>query len=299
MVKPAGLKKEEIFETYSNHLSSKGKSRNQYLRCVTDFLNYCEGKYDRHTIDAFLDKEKESHGYNNNSLNHIFHILRTVFSRSNLDWPYNPSEAPMINENEINAPALSPVRVHELIHYSIIDKNSPACIFLALSTTYGLRQQEIINLTSRDINLKSKTIYVATLMHGRQRTHLLPDPLIPLLVEYDFDTPRNESYMFMTWYYLERMIGMEHIDHVGWHSIRRTLGTLLLRQFSETTVSSFLRLKQAASSKLLSQYSKTTFVGDLESVTELGEESLSDDQQIFSKDEHGKYRHPFLGDWDI
>jgi integrase len=289
--------KKQVLDNYVNHLSGTGSSKNQYIGWAKSFLDYSEGRYDRRTVDGFLQKLRNSNDYGEGSVNHVFQVIRTLFSRSQIEWPFNRGDAPLISENDVNAPALDPRTVRRCIEATIMSDNIPAAVMLALSTTYGLRRQEMCNLTAEDIRYKDKTIYISTLKHGRQRTHVIPDAIIGYLKLYDFDTPRSTSWMWQTWFQLERLISLRHIDRVGFHAIRRTLDTLLLQQFPETTVASFLRWKQATSSNMPYRYSKTKFVGEEESVTILGGESLTTDQQIFAKDENGVYKHPFLGSW--
>jgi integrase len=289
--------KEEMLERYATRLSSTGDVRKHLLSFAKEFIDYSEGKWDRQTLDKYFAHIKKKHDYGDSSMNFSFRVIRTVFNRNGLDWPYNRGEAPMIRESEINAPALNPITVKRMIEAVKASKNRTAQALLAISTTYGLRRQEMMNLTEDNIDYDSKTLFVATLKHGRERTHLLPDEIAFYTSMYDFDIERSENSMINMWYQIEDMIGLHHLDHVGWHSVRRTLDTVLLHSFPETTVSSFLRWKQATSSNMAFRYSKTKFVGEAEDVTELSSESMGVDQLIFGKDENGNYKHPFLGSW--
>jgi integrase len=295
---PKERTKEEVFAAYERRLSSKGRTRNFMLRFAREFVDFAEGSYDRETVERFLEYEQKKHGYNAGSLNFAFRIVRTLFGRNEIEWPFNRGEGPTVREGSIDAPALDPRTIRRLVETVRATRNRPASAFLALATTYGLRRQEMINLRPPDIRLTDQTLYIATLKHGRERTHLIPDQIVYHLAKYDFSTPRSESYMYNLWGEMERGVGLHHIGHVGWHSIRRTLDTLLLRVFPETTVSSFLRWKQATSSKMTLRYSRTTFVGEDENVVELSGEALTVDQLIFSQNEDGTYKHPFIGLWE-
>jgi len=290
--------KEQILEVYMNHLSSKGAARQHVLSYASEFLEYAEGDYTRATIEKYMEHIKRKHEYKDSSLNFIFRVIRTMFNRNKLDWPFNRGEAPMVRESSILAPALGPRTVRRAIAAVKKSDDAAAKAFLALSTVYGVRRQEIMNITAEDIRYKDKTIYIATLKHGRERTHLLPDEIIPYLQDYDFDTPRSGFGMLMLWYSIERMIDFKHLEHVGFHSIRRTVETLLEREFKDLVlVRNFMRWKTQDSNDMVQRYSATQFVGDDEEYTELNEDSKSVDQLIFAKREDGTYRHPFLGDW--
>lgn len=280
----------EILENYSNHLASKGKTRAHYLRFATEFLDYAAGDYSRMKVEKFLDHMKAKHKYGQGSLNFAFRVVRTVYERNKMDWPFNRGEAPMVRENDVNAPALNPVTIRRMIATSRGSDNIEARTCLVLSTLYGLRREEMANLKQEDVRIKDRTIYIGTLKHGRERSHLIPDRVVHYLEEFDFDRARSEFLLLQWWYQLESYISLKHIDKVGWHSIRRTLDTLLLKDFSETDVRSFMRWKQRTSQNMTFRYSATKFVGEEEDVVELSGESLQVDAAIFKK-------HPFLSEW--
>lgn len=295
--------KDEVLETYAKRLSSTGKTRNFMLRFAHEYVDFAEGKYDRDSVLGFLEHERRLHNYNDASLRYAFGIVRTLFSRNEnkvtgeFEWPFNRGEGPQISEADINAPALDPRTIRRMIATVKVSGNIPAACFLALSTVYGLRRQEMINLTPDDIRIFDQTIDIRTIKHGRERTHIIPDQIVYHLEPYDFSKRKSENYMYGLWGEIERMIGLHHIEHVGWHSNRRALDTLLLRIFPETTVSSFMRWKQGTSGRMTFRYSRTKFVGEDESVVELTGEALSVDQLIFSQNEDGTWKHPFVNDW--
>jgi integrase len=289
--------REELLDVYANHLSSKGSSRKQLLGYASGYLEYAEGLYNRESVEKYIDHIRTSKNYAPNSIALIFKVIRTVFDRNELDWPFNRGEAPMVREDDVNAPALDPDIIREMIGAVKDSDNEAAQALLAISTTYGLRQEEIINLTQDDFSFRNRTIYVNTLKHGRQRTHLLPDNIIPYVRPYDFDISRSRFFMINLWYTMENMISFKHVEGVGWHAVRRTLDTLLLRDFPVTDVRSFLRWKQSTSNDMAYRYSKTKFVGREGVSVEMSADSLSGDQVIFAKDENGNSKHPFIEEW--
>lgn len=283
----------ELLQNYEKRLGSKGKTKNLYLRYAKDFLNYADGNFDRETIEKFLSrlKVKGTHRkYSDGSVNFVFRIIRTLFSRNNIEWPYNRGESPQIRESKVNAPALHPNLIGNLI-VAVKDQGAPDMrAFLALSTVYGLRREEMAELTQDDVNLRDKTIHVSTAKHGRERTHMIPGDILPYLRGYDFNQAITVNNLFVLWYRIESLVGLRHTDQVGWHSIRRTLNTLLLRQLPEATVYGFLRWKQATSSHMPFRYSAVKFVGEEGETTEVVGEALDVDTEVFKV-------HPFLEYW--
>ena len=100
--------------------------------------------------------------------------------------------------------------------------------------------------------------------------------------------------LFGIWYRIEAHIGMKHIDQVGFHSIRRTVNTLLAKKLPEVTVKSFLRHKQRTASDMTFRYSAVTFVGEGEDEVEVIGGSLQADQDVFADGVH-----PFIDYWRI
>lgn len=287
----------QLLENYSKGLASSGKTRTLYIRIVSDFLKYADGDFSRETINKYQEHLRKKHQYSDGSINLFFRTIRTMFSRNKailekagFEWPYRRGESPGIREDSIQAPALHPNTIGRLVGAVKENGGSDEKVFLALSTTYGLRRVEMVGLTESDVRLKDKTIHIATAKHGRERTHLIPDEIIPCLREYDFSRQMSEFGLFTLWYRIENKIKLSHTDQVGWHSIRRSLNTLLLRRLPESTVMSFLRWKQRTSSHMPFRYSAIKFVGEEGETTEVVGEALDVDNEVFKV-------HPFLEYW--
>ena len=284
------MNNDEMLENYSKRLGSLGKTRSLYLNYAGNFLEYAKGDFEREKIDKYLAHLRRQK-YADGSINLIFRIVRTLFSRNDLDWPYNRGESPQIREDRIQAPALDPEVIREMIQ-AVKEKGDPdEKAFLAISTTYATRRVEMVGLVQDDINLKDRTIHITTAKHGRERTHMIPEIIVPYLEKYDFNTKRSESEIFTLWYRLEYRIGLEHTNQVGWHSVRRTLDTLLLSAgFSEIDVMGFMRWKQRTSANMAFRYSATKWVGRERTITSVAPAYADLDTRIFAK-------HPFLHFW--
>lgn len=280
----------EFLEQYSRGLSSMGKTRTLYLRFAKDFLDYSDSDFSKENINKYLEHLRREHKYSDGSVNFAFRVVRTLFSRNDLEWPYRRGESPSIREDSIQAPALHPNTIIRLIHAVKGSGDPNEAAFLALSTTYGLRRVEMGELSQGDVRIKDKTIHIATAKHGRERTHIIPEQIIPYLEGHDFNKRISDFYIFTLWYRIENRIGLKHTDQVGWHSIRRTLNTLLLRKLPESTVMSFLRWKQRTSSHMPFRYSAIKFISEEGETTEVVGEALDVDNEVFRV-------HPFIEYW--
>ena len=280
---------QEALDNYSKRLSGIGALRAQYIRYATEFLLFADGILDRDTVLSYVEhmrRQKLSDG----TINFKFRQIRTIFSRNDIDWPFNRGEAPQIRENKIVAPALDPEVILEMIH-EVKKRGTPADrFFLALSTTYGVRRTELKNLAPADILLEDRVLHVATAKHGRDRNHMIPEQIAPYLEAYDWSPTVSDFYLLGVWYHIEYMVKMKHTDRVGFHSVRRTLDTLLLDTLSDTIVSSFMRWKQRTSSSMPFRYSAQRFVGKGGETTKVTGESLDTDRKVFAV-------HPFIQAW--
>jgi integrase len=292
------MNKTKLLNTYAKNLSSSGKTRNLYLRFVRDFLDECDSDFDRQAIESHMDSLRKK-GYSDGTINLRFRAIRTMANRNKIEWPFQRGDAPQIREDTIQAPALHPNTILHLIEAvksggdeTERDPTERATerAFLALSTTYGLRKIEMSHLEARDVNIIDRTIHIMTAKHGRERTHLIPEAILPYLEEHDFSQTMSEFKLFCLWHRIEARIAMKHIERVNWHSIRRTLDTLLLRQLPETDVMSFMRWKQRTSSHMPFRYSAIKFVGEEGETTEVIGEALDVDSRVFAV-------HPFIEHW--
>jgi len=230
------ISNEELLENYAKGLASEGKTRSLYLRFAKEFLAFAHGDFSRAKINAYVEQLRTKRNYSDGSVNFAFRVVRTLHVRNQeelkkegFEWPFRRGESPQIREDQIQAPALHPTTVGRMIGAVRKARQPAEMAFLALSTTYGLRRTEMVELTAKDVRLKDQTIHIATAKHGRERTHLIPDAIIPALSGHDFAAVRSENYVFTLWYQIEHKIGMFHTDQVGWHSVRRSLNTMLIR----------------------------------------------------------------------
>ena len=283
------MKSDELLENYTKRLGSTGKTRSLYVRYAGAFLEYAGGNLGRETVDKYLARLKRQK-YSDGSINLIFRIIRTLFSRNDIEWPFNRGESPQIREDRIQAPALDPDIIGEMIEAVKEEGDPDEQAFLAISTSYATRRIEMVGLVMNDVNIKDRTIHITTAKHGRERTHMIPEEIVPYLGAYDFDIVRSDSEIFALWYRLEYRISLDHTNQVGWHSVRRTLNTLLLDQLPESTVMSFMRWKQRTSSHMPYRYSAQRFVGREGSTTKVVGEARDVDSKVFAV-------HPFLKYW--
>ncbi len=292
------MNKTELLEKYSSNLTGS-KNRNHYLSYARDFLDYTDG-FNKEAVTkyvAHLRRKKMSPG----TVNFAFRVVRRLFmvnatelKENGIEWPFLRGEAPMISQRDEDKPALDIDFVKIMIDAAKEKKLSvDEAAFLSLSTVYGLRREEMVNLQPQDISFTDNTIYVATIKHGRQRYHLIPPEIGPYLQEHDFETRYSLPAMSQMFWRVINHCELEELKQyrLGWHSIRRSLLTLLHKAGLDVfSVHQFLRWKGGAEGSLAmdARYHATSFIG-LKGKRVVATEAEGD-KEIFEK-------HPFLELW--
>lgn len=282
--------------TKNNHLAkyadnlANSENRNHYLRFARGFLDNAEG-LDRVSIDRYMAGLQKK--YSPGTVNFAFRVVRRVFKVNKLDWDYRQGEAPTIGQRDEYRPQLSPNIIEMMIVAAKNNKLFPEekC-FLALSTIFGLRREELANLRPEDINLKSGAIYVATVKFGRERYHLIPPEIRPYLAAHDF----KKRYAVATLSQMFKRILMKSgagelkSRRLGWHTIRRALWDgLVNNDVNLLAARAFMRWKGATGGlEMPSRYYGNMMV-DLGQTEPVLDEAKGD-TEIFEY-------HPFLKYW--
>jgi len=281
--------KKKFLKKYSANLE-RSENRNHYLRYARHFLDNAEG-LDRASIDNYIEKLQKK--FSPGTVNFAFRVIRRVFAVNELTWEYRQGEAPAIGQRDEYRPQLSPNVIELMIVAAKSGKLFPdeQC-FVALSTVFGLRREELANLRPADLNLRSGAIYVATVKSGRQRYHLIPQEIEPYLAAHNF----GDRYAVATLSQMFKRIlaksgaGALRDRRLGWHSIRRALlDSLVDAGVNVLAARAFLRWKAAEGDMAMpSRYYGNVVVDLAESGPVL--EEAKGDEEIFEK-------HPFLPFW--
>jgi integrase len=147
---------------------------------------------------------------------------------------------PKVKNSEVNRPFFT---VDEVVH--IISRAKEVCSerelgFLAASSVYGLRREEIGSLEVRDGVVK-----VNTAKGGEVTFQLIPDAIKDYLKGYR--ACKDVRYMTRVFQSIVSKVGLEVNRGYGWHSIRRALATeLVFRDVSAMNIMRFMRWSDAS-----------------------------------------------------
>jgi len=283
------MSKADILSNYEKRLSCKGILRSQYLKYAAAFLDYSNGALDRDSVMGYVEKLRRSN-FSEGTVNFHFRLVRTLFGRNHVDWPFNRGEAPMVSKAKLVKPAYSPDLIIKFIKSTIKNGTAEEKAFLALSTTFGLRRTELVHLGQGDVMVKERLLHIATAKHGEERHHLIPEEIVPYLEAWDFSTKLSESFMSSLVYRIEFRAGENHFNRVGWHSTRRALNTCLRKVLDRDKVVRFMRWTASEATSMSDTYIADMTVGLNGAVTHEAANAARSDREIFDV-------HPFLKYW--
>lgn len=171
----------------------------------------------------FMYRRKQ--GITERTLRKEFVHLKKMAAANSWPWPFTSDDIP-VPEEEPFAPVFTPEEIQTLIKAQ--DKYSKGeRFYLAISTTWGCRREEMVRLRKRDYNAETITIKIAKQKRKVVRLrHVIPDEIKSILLEYHPKLTNINSLSYMFYRILDKA-GLPRRKGYGWHSIRRTLETTL------------------------------------------------------------------------
>ena len=285
------MDKYKLLEVYAENLSNAVK-REEYLRAAKQFLDSARGPGRKH-IEDYITSLKEK-GYKPGTVNLHFRVIRRLYAVNNKHWPFKRGEAPVMKQRDEYRPQVSVAIIQGMIEAAKAGRLYPEQrTFLALSTIYGMRRTEMSNVRAKDVNLRKDSLYVATLKGGRERYHLIPPEINPVLAKHDFNVFYCPSTMGRMFRRILAMSGYRELKDVkmGWHAVRRALTMGLVDAgVSVLMLQIFMRWQGGVNEgmEMPARYYGNVVITTGESEPVLQEARV--DEQIFEK-------HPFLPFW--
>lgn len=260
------------------------------------------GRYAQMFFDRCRDNSRQSledffsyirSEYADGSVRYIWGVIHRLYVVNGWEWPFRRAETPMIRERNVFAPILSPDVIREMIEAAQTVLTIRQAFYVAVATTYGCRRTELAALTRHDINLQDRLIYIATKHLGRERYHVIPDPILPVIQKAcpRLDKPASVKTLDRIYRRIEDAIAFPHVKELGWHAIRRCVNRQLLDVgLPEFIVADFLRWKREGRVMPL-RYARGTIIGRETQETEtLSLQDRATDERVFEV-------HPFLPCW--
>jgi len=201
-----------------------------YLETAERFLTWLsDGKEPTDSDFRQYFIHRREHDISERTLRKEFFHLKKLALANGWEWPFTADDTPF-SEEEPSAPALMPDDIEKLIKARHLYLKSER-FYLAVSTTFGCRREELARIRKRDYD--DTSILIRTAKHGRRVRHLIPDVLKPIFEAYrpKQHTPTALSIMF---HRICHKAGINIEKGYSFHSIRRTLRTLLEWRLAES-----------------------------------------------------------------
>lgn len=161
-------------------------------------------------------------GISESTLGKDFAILKKLANANDWAWTFTKEDRPEA-EGESYSPAFTLQQVETFIrsrnNYSPGEK-----FYLALSTTWGLRRQDMANIKKRDYD--GETIFIRRAKGGQKRRHLIPDEIKDIIAAHRANIGDASSLTRM-FHRIANKAGLSLDAGYGFHSIRRSLATFL------------------------------------------------------------------------
>lgn len=244
-----------------------------WRRWIMKFEVCCgtKSKYNRDDVVRYLSCLREQ-GYRQNSIDVMVRPLKLLAQIQG--WSFPRLAMPKVRDVDIRRPALSHEEVCQMIRRGKEVLSNRELAYLALSTTYGLRREELSSLGRID-----GKVTVETVKGGPVTTHLVPDEIRPYLAGYERTGVRYMSFVF------RRIINRLDIslpgENYGWHAIRRALATELVS--TDVSLLNLLRFMRWSDASLKGEF------GMLAIYAKRNQEEI--DRSVFKV-------HPFLPIWN-
>jgi len=260
-----------------------------YLETGGNFLAGLDN--DREPTDSDFRRyfiRRREQGISERTLRKEFFHLKKLALANTWVWPFTADDTPY-PEDEENAPALLPEQVEQLIK-ARAKLSKLERFYLAVATTWVVRREELSRIKKRDYD--DSTILIHTAKHGRPVKHLIPDCLHQVFADY---RPKAHTPGALTIMYgrIFAKAGLDHKKGEGWHSIRRTLNTMLAALLPKNGLDPALLADYAGWSKksLGPLYGGAAMVGVYRHPEILDTDPYGGDRVIYNI-------HPFLPLWE-
>ncbi len=229
-----------------------------------------KSEYDRDDVIRYLSCLREQ-GYRQSSIDVMVRPVKLLAQIQG--WSFPRLAMRKVRDGEISRPILSHEEVCLMIRRGKKVLSERELAYLALSSTYGLRREELSGLGRID-----GKVTVDTVKGGPVTTHVVPDEIKPYLGGYERTGVRYMSIVFRR--VIKKLDIILPRGNYGWHAIRRALATELL--YTDVSLINLVRFMR---------WSDGTVKGGFGMLVIYGKRNQEEvDRSVFKV-------HPFLSIW--
>lgn len=198
-----------------------------------------KAKYERADVIKYVAWQREQ-GFAQSTINQQLRAIKLLAQIQ--EWDFPKLKMPKIKPQDVTRTIFNREQVISMIQMGRQLLIPEELSYLALSTTYGLRREEMSILSPEDITPEGITI--KTVKNGPITTQLVPGEIRPYL---DAFKPYSPDYLSHIFQRIITKLGIKVGLGYGWHSIRRSLVTeLIIADASALNVFRFMRWADAS-----------------------------------------------------
>jgi hypothetical protein len=240
------LPSDQVNRIVARFTKNAGLRRNPHTlaKYTQELVHFCiqTGKWDKADCLRYIDN-MISDNFKGATITTKFYMLKACFDTLGEEFPINESDLPRGRFSyQQNQPVLPVDVIREMVE-SVKSEYSPEAFYLAISTIYGLRREELSKLTPKSFT--ETTIMVDTAKHGMPRKHILAEQIRPIVLArcQVADTyTHSVTSLSGVYHHIAHDIGRESPFGEGWHAIRRSLITGLLGSgLPDSSVRNYMR----------------------------------------------------------
>lgn len=217
---------------------------------------------------------------NKDSVIEYYYVMLSVFKIAGEKWPITTADLKLERGPRRPQPVVDVSEIEKMISYAKSAEAKPEHMLLvAISTTYGLRREELHRLTVdsfTDVSMK-----VDTAKHGLPREHMIAEAIMPY-VSYGLsraELPIPVTTLSLIYHKMRQAAGCLPVEREGWHSIRRALDTDLVDAgLPDRLIENYMRWAAGAKGGMVGRYYTSR-------------SGFNVDKRVFEV-------HPYLGFWE-
>jgi len=242
----------------------------QHLTMKFEVCCGTKDRYDRDDVIRYLSCLREQ-GYRQSSIDVMVRPVKLLAQIQG--WNFPRLAMPKVRDGDVRRPMFSYEEVCQMIRRGKEVLSERELAYLALSSTYGLRREELSGLGSID-----GKVTVDTVKGGPMTIHVVPAEIKRYLAGYERTGVRYMSFVFRR--IIKKLDLVLPGENYGWHAIRRALATELL--YTDVSLINLLRFMR---------WSDATLKGGFGMLAIYGKRKQEEiDRSVFKV-------HPFLPIW--
>lgn len=256
-------------------------SLNEYVQILRRFHHFTgSGAWKSSDVERYLRGLSET--LSPVSVRKYYWAMSGIFDRLDISFDLTLKSL-QLDKIKLKAQSVhTPEEIAKMVKYVRSEGEIDEMFFLAMSTVYGVRREELSRIWDTDFKFtpEGNSVLIHTAKHGPERETMIPDeihgPISIGLANIIF--PVSVTSLSYIYNQIIKHAGVKKQPNSGWHTIRRALDTDLIDAgLGERIIANYFRWAEGAQAQMTGRYYT---IRSLQRI----------DQQVFAV-------HPYLEFW--